>query len=397
MSNLHSEVESKVFEIAEELKQSKFKSFSLFTGQSGEVLFLLNLYRYTEDEAYFEWSYKLLDRLLDHVLSQGGYHSYCNGLAGFGWFLSHLSEYDYADIDGLEDVQSGLDGYLFEYLKEDLSKQNFDLLHGGTGLATYFFKRNNEEAIDLYINSLQKFAQTDDDSSIKWPFYIKELEIDHYNFGLAHGIPSQVNLLSRIALWYPEKEGVRGLIRSSVDYLLKNTREEILPFGSYFPNGIKSGVKGSGPGRLAWCYGDVGICCSLWMAAQALEDDELRAFVKEVLEHNAMIKAKEDTMLIDAGLCHGTAGMAQIFGRFGRLLDSQILKNTSEYWYSATLDMAQYGDGLAGYKSYKGNEDGWEPEFGLLSGISGVGLALLSFLDPKITDWDELLLIPPVD
>lgn len=394
MSQLTAKVESKVFEIADELKKSQFNSFSLFTGQTGEVLFLMNLYRYTGEEKYFDWSFSLLDRLMDHVLSRGGYHSYCNGLAGFGWFLSHLDQYDYAEIGGLEDMLSGLDNHLIEYLKKDLNNQNFDFLHGGGGLATYFYKRQNEEAADLYINSLSNFAQREEDGSVKWPFYIKELELDHYNFGLAHGIPSQINLLSRIAIRYPDKEEVSDLIRSSVNYLLKNTREPT-PFGSYFPSGIKSGVDNGKSGRLAWCYGDLGICCSLWMAAEALRDEELKAFIREVLQHNARLKANEDTLLVDSGLCHGTAGVAQIFGRFASLLDSSILRNTSDYWYAATLEMAHVKDGLAGYKSFKGSELGWMAEFGLLSGITGVGLAFLSYLDSSITDWDELLLLPP--
>jgi lantibiotic biosynthesis protein len=64
--------------------------------------------------------------------------------------------------------------------------------------------------------------------------------------------------------------------------------------------------------------------------------------------------------------------------------------NASNYWYDQTLKMGSRNDGLAGYKFL--SQQGWANEYNLLEGVSGIGLSLLSFLDPSFS-WDECLLI----
>ncbi len=56
--------------------------------------------------------------------------------------------------------------------------------------------------------------------------------------------------------------------------------------------------------------------------------------------------------------------------------------------------MAKFEDGLAGYKAWQG-QDGWCKEYGLLEGISGIGLVLLNFLsnESKNMNWDNCFLV----
>jgi hypothetical protein len=52
-------------------------------------------------------------------------------------------------------------------------------------------------------------------------------------------------------------------------------------------------------------------------------------------------------------------------------------KSASIYWFDQTLKMAEFNDGFAGYKSYFGS-DNWLNRVGILEGIAGVGLSLIS-------------------
>jgi hypothetical protein len=98
--------------------------------------------------------------------------------------------------------------------------------------------------------------------------------------------------------------------------------------------------------------------------------------------------------VVDAGICHGTAGIAHIFNRFYRDTQLDSFKHATDYWIDQTLKMAKFKDGLAGYKSWQGHENGWKNEYGLLEGIAGIGLVLHSYLHPEIEPtWDSCLLL----
>ena len=68
-------------------------------------------------------------------------------------------------------------------------------------------------------------------------------------------------------------------------------------------------------------------------------------------------------------------------------------KDAAAYWINQTLCMARFEDGLAGYKTWQGDKRGFQNEYGLLEGIAGIGLALLSFLSDEDPTWDECLLL----
>ena len=70
------------------------------------------------------------------------------------------------------------------------------------------------------------------------------------------------------------------------------------------------------------------------------------------------------------------------------------IKALADKWLAITLDnleifLSQY-DKIAEHE--KDNEK-LDTSMGFLEGLSGVGLVLMAFLDPKHTDWDKLLLL----
>lgn len=52
--------------------------------------------------------------------------------------------------------------------------------------------------------------------------------------------------------------------------------------------------------------------------------------------------------------------------------------------------MARFDDGLAGYKALHTE---MENEYGILEGVAGIGLALLSYVTETEPTWDECLLL----
>lgn len=70
-----------------------------------------------------------------------------------------------------------------------------------------------------------------------------------------------------------------------------------------------------------------------------------------------------------------------------------IFKETANYWIEETLKMAKFEDGLAGYKAWYGEKDGWRNEYGFLEGIAGIGLTLLAHISNEEPTWDKCLLL----
>jgi lantibiotic biosynthesis protein len=147
--------------------------------------------------------------------------------------------------------------------------------------------------------------------------------------------------------------------------------------------------------RLGWCYGDPGIASSIWQAGKALKNEEWKNEAIEIMLHASLRKELKINGVMDAGICHGTAGIAHIFNRFYWETKMPVFKEAANYWIEETLKMAYHKDGLAGYKAWQGKERGWQNEYGLLEGVAGIGLVLLGFLTDDINDlsWDRCLLL----
>jgi len=57
--------------------------------------------------------------------------------------------------------------------------------------------------------------------------------------------------------------------------------------------------------------------------------------------------------------------------------------------------MAKFEDGLAGFKVYQAHDGKptWLNKYGLLEGVAGIGLAMLTYYYEMDPAWDECLLL----
>ncbi|RYF13303.1 MAG: hypothetical protein EOO42_18955, partial [Flavobacteriales bacterium] len=145
--------------------------------------------------------------------------------------------------------------------------------------------------------------------------------------------------------------------------------------------------------RLAWCYGDLGICFALYKAALFLKDIKLQADVELMLEHVAQRRNLGANSVADAELCHGAMGISHMFKKIYLLTNKPIFNETATHWLMVSLAMASHEDGLAGFKTFKGHTQTWEKNYGFLEGIAGIGLGLISAISDDNDHWDALLLL----
>jgi lantibiotic biosynthesis protein len=131
-----------------------------------------------------------------------------------------------------------------------------------------------------------------------------------FNCGLAHGVPGVIALLGRIAE-AGEDPRAAPVCEDVLRWLLAQRLLPPHPRGR-FTTSFRRGVAGS-PSRTAWCYGDPGVEIAAFGAAARI------GAAREPWFELALESATRPSKLcgvVDAGLCHGAAGLAHLFNRF---------------------------------------------------------------------------------
>ncbi|MEA5402901.1 lanthionine synthetase C family protein [Arcicella sp. DC2W] len=398
------QLEKKLEDIVQIFK-NKYTSVNqpnLIGGDLGIILFNLHLYEYSHDNLLLDKAVGKIEQYLSQMIVEDYDPTYCNGVAGFTFFLEYIEQKGWMEIDTNE-ILGEIDEYLYLQMMRMIKAGNYDFLHGAIGIGYYFIYRSRKTKIarqylEDFVIELDNQAVINNDLSMKWPFYDFTNNIsqkDEFNMGLAHGIPS---ILSFLLKAYKEEimpVKTRKMALATTQYILKNQLDPSIYYSQFpdFTYGNEKSKK-SKPSRLAWCYGDLGICCSLWQSALVFDDNILKNITINIMVRASQRRSFEETRINDAGLCHGSAMAAHIFQRFYDWTNELTFKETADYWYDVTLKMAIFTDGYAGYKNFSPKEYGGEqPSYNFLQGISGIGLVLLyriSGLDPS---WEELLFI----
>lgn len=377
--------------------------YSLLGGSLGEIFFL---YYYSRiDHTYEEKADDALERLLNEISIKDGYFmsTYCNGFAGLGIALHLLEESGF--IEGSDELLEDVDKLLEFSLTKEFSQKNYDFLHGAVGIGFYFLKHYKYSSevshtqLVRMVDYLDSTAIVDEQqNTLKWEDIGKNYDTGvvetKFNISLSHGMSSIAIFLSRLLekkiLSEKEEKRVEIMLNRTLNYILAQ-RLDYKIYGSYFPSSsIESDTKLYGS-RLGWCYGDLGIAVALWQAGSVIHRKDCTDLSVEVLRYAASNRRDLTTNYIfDAGLCHGSAGVAQIFFRMSKELQLPELYEAYEYWRNKTLEMAYHKEGVAGYRMYNAKDFTWTNVMNVLEGVAGIGLM---FLSPVCDDWDEILLL----
>jgi hypothetical protein len=112
---------------------------------------------------------------------------------------------------------------------------------------------------------------------------------------------------------------------------------------------------------------------------------------------HAARRSPDASGVIDACLCHGSAGLLHILHRMHHDAPDAVLDQGIRHWRDWTL-RARHRDGrpsVAGFSALArtDGQPAWIAERGLLNGAAGIGLALLATICDVAPDWDRALLL----
>ena len=368
----------------------------LLVGRAGLALFFLYYARFTDasiDRAFAEsFVSDLFETLPDEVS-----FSFSTGLAGLAWLLRHAASTGLLEVNADEALED-IDRQLHARMVDEIRAGRWDFLHGALGCSLYFLETANRPSsrapLTQVLEELER-QSIEAGAALYWrntDVIPREGLEEGVNMGLSHGMPSIVNLLARFVGHELDSNRTTVMLDRSVAYVLKQEAATASGLGSSFP----AFVPDDEPDRcrLAWCYGDGGIAATLWQAGEVAHRSEWQAKAVAVLERATSRRTPELTRVTDAGLCHGSAGLALIFARMYHATGGGVFREAALHWLDTTLAMGNRGNGFAGYRADLGDApEDLAAQLSVLMGIAGVGLALMALCSSIEPAWDRALLL----
>ena len=290
---------------------------------------------------------------------------------GVAWALAHL---DGRLLDlGDDDPNHAMDAALLALL-DSSPVEDHDLVSGLVGLGVYSCERlprpSARAALERIVTQLGLLAE-EDGAGVRWFTAPHRLAPDprrlspagHWDLGMAHGAAGVVAFLAHARAAGAGGPAVDDLLERAAGWL---TGQRLPPESpSRYAPWIAPG-QSPRPARTAWCYGAPGVAAALLAAGR--RDDAVE------VARAAAGRPVDDCGVVDAGLCHGAAGLLHVFNRLHQATGDGLLADAARGWFEPALVLPV-------------------PEDGFLEGRAGVGLALLAACTDIEPAWDRILLL----
>lgn len=369
------------------------------------ALFLAYLSQVMKDPEVENTALLYLDTAIKGVAHARMTPSLFGGFTGVAWSMGQIREIKPKSVSA--DSTSRVDEALTAYLSHRPWSDHYDLISGLTGIGIYAIEQyprgGSAKCIEYIVGHLDDLAQVQPDG-IAWltspQFLSAELQAENpegvFDTGAAHGIAGVISFIAQAYELGLQRAKCRRLLDGAVNWLLKRRLSKTSD--SAFPNWISGGLDDVRGARSAWCYGDPGISLAVITAALSVEQ---RTWLAEAVgvARQAARRSEARTGVVDAGICHGAAGLGHIYNRIFQLTGDETVGEAACRWLNIAIDMRQPKRGIAGYSTFDMDMYGqvnWIDDSGFLTGVAGIGLVLLAACAPLEPRWDHILLAPNI-
>jgi hypothetical protein len=269
---------------------------------------------------------------------------------------------------------------------------DFDLLYGLAGLGSYLLHHlPGTDELTAVLDHVVVLTHDRRHAGTTVPGWWVDTDPDtivtapggHGNNGMAHGAAGLLALLSRAAVRGHRVGGHLDAIHRLLAWFDRWQYDTWA--GTAWPEWITLPELRTGavrqhrhPVRPSWCYGPVGIGRAQQLAALAVGDSRRLAFAEKVLAQ--CVSPAATSLIADAGICHGTAGLDQTLFRAAADMTDPGLRAL----------VTGYLDRRAATERPAGSDDA-----GFLTGDAGVSLVhdTLAAATAPSTGWDTCLLL----
>ncbi len=358
--------------IVSKVTDSRFSYKGFLEGEAGKILFLSEYSKYFRNEEINQNLDISVKEMQKTITSASLSHDYANGLSGICTILALMRKYNQINID--------LDSEMYSAFKKTIDQKRYELFFGSLGYLMFFLYRTGSTRSRFLPQMIKAIYQIKQQTTIGiyWESYHrKTFDRNFKDFGIAHGMAAIIGVFAEI---YSKDLGLRNEneIIDEIYSFYKDNVNSTQNCNSIFPYGISSRNQIDKDCRLAWCYGDAGIGLTFMLAGYKIDNYEIFDYGKTILLNAARRRKLELCKVTDPYFCHGSAGLAIIFLNAYKLTKNMAFQDSANYWMKITLNFL--------------NENKYS-RTSFLTGLSGVGLVLLSFLHEENLEWEKLVLI----
>jgi lantibiotic modifying enzyme len=373
------------------------RGVGLYTGISGEILLLSEVYLLSKEAIILDKIYALIDLGMEHIdlnseINPNMDPTFSSGICGFAWVVNYLIKNNILDKD-TNDSLDELDSVIFQHMNDQLNYNNFDLINGAMGMAIHFINRGKFNYASVMLDYLDE-NKVVYENELLWT--TNKFNPDGhltYDFSLAHGMAGILYFLSRCYKNNIDRALCKRLISGCLSFYEKNL-QEISNGGSYYPNTIKvdhyrTTYHRPVKSRLAWCYGDLGILYTIYNTALVIDDQVLVNTTLERLVNTSKRIHPGETNVSDPWFCHGSAGNAFVYYKLYGLTKLKEFSEARDFWLDKTLEFnlfEQEDMSPAIPAPYKFTDN-------ILEGRTGVGLVYFACLNSRSAHWDNCLML----
>lgn len=379
-------------------KKWKNEPHGLLNGAGGASMYFRHRFLQTENHAFKKLAIAILENEIEKTNFQPleQYLSIGSASASPCWLISQLVNMNFLEEEEKLQAQPWIERTINFTTDEELDENRHDLFYGFIGKALMAIEHDRKMAypfVERVMNALLKNLKHDEHGAY-WttpnPPYVNSTYV--INMGIPHGMTGILLFLFKCYEIYDLKSVLKEPIDRAVAWIRSRLTLENNALRYEYSN------KPSGTGNLGWCYGDLAVTFTLLRHYHLSQKQESLEKAKELIEQSLNRKRRtgisyySEFDIYDIRLCHGTASIAYMYKKIYELTNNYLTKLESEYWIGVTLEtLERYFQNIEEVESKQ--YEYFNSTCSFLNGLSGVGLVLLSFVDPKNTQWDKILLL----
>lgn len=371
-------------------------------GLAGYSIFQFRCYKMFNDNVYLDRGIKALEIAMDRINNGYQFPTYCNGICGFSWAVQYLYNKEYVSIN-VDQLLKEFDNYLSNIMLGELKEGNYDVLHGGLGYAFYYlFRYHSTSAKQLkvkyasYLQSILNYLEQTRSANghgFLWKSFLDGDPNDPViNLSLSHGNASILRFLTLIENISDLKYQAKTLLKDCIPAILHYFKSPINETYS-FPSIISPENEPRYNGRLAWCYGDLGLGYALYQAGTVLGEKDIQDLSLEVLLNTSTIRDPEIAGIFDSGLCHGFFGVSHFYQRIFRIVEDDQFAAARDYWFGQGYEHIKSNQRNGVPLQWDSSNNLWIEKGNLLEGVAGIGLCLVDWIEQDDGDWDQALFL----
>lgn len=276
-------------------------------------------------------------------------------------------------------------------------------MYGITGVGNYLLNFSYKKEVKDSIRSILLYImELCDPNYINVPKFIidsknsplftsiRNKEKKYVNLGISHGIPGMLLLLIKtyeVGITVPKQLDTIKFVANYISECCIKRENEIF-WESQKIVGISNVAAVAA--RDAWCYGTPGVAYSLLRASKILQDQKMFQLAVSSMK----LSIKERREIISPTFCHGLSGLCCLARKFYEYTSDDYFYDTYIKLLGDIVDLYNE-DAPFGFrdKEIKKGKIVSEDEIGLLTGVSGVLLTILSCYKPVVTQWDSIFLL----